>query len=683
MARPRRESRGAGGVERPPGAPPRRHHQRRQSSAAENPQPSPRAARDRVHRTPHRDRDPEKTRSTNSTSHLLSEDSLAKLNATNVRSAGPKDREKAALKPQKQRVEKREKKHHHQHHQHRRKRRVVSGPALEAQRGSGRRRVEGDRKKKRKIWIGVIAVVLLLIIIIPIGVLVVGKKNGSSSGNGSTSNVPAPDNTELESIDASSIPQSAKGSELDPFSWYDTGDFNVTYTDEKVGGLPLMGLFSTWDDKTRANGDVPPLDQEWKYGTRPIRGVNVGGWLSIEPFITPSLFSSYSGKDGVVDEYSLTKKLGPMNAKQTLEQHYSSFVTEQTFADIAAAGLDHVRIPYSYWAVTTYPGDPYVPRVSWRYLLRGIEWARKHGLRVNLDLHAAPGSQNGWNHSGRLGVAAWLNGTDGDLNGQRTLDVHKQLSEFFAQPRYKNVVTIYGILNEPKMLNLNPQSVRAWTDKAIGVVQGNGVAAKISVSDGFLPPDQWVGEFSSYKNVVLDSHQYQIFNQEQVAFPHQKKIQFACDGLSSWMDQVSSTSTGFGPTFCGEWSQADTDCAQFLNNVGTGSRWEGTLRLPDPKLSVLTPTCPTKNRDCSCAGANADPSDYSDTYKQWLKMFAEAQMHSYERGWGWFYWTWDTESAVHWSYKKGLAAGIMPEQAGQREFDCGDVPDFKDMSETY
>jgi hypothetical protein len=33
---------------------------------------------------------------------------------------------------------------------------------------------------------------------------------------------------------------------------------------------------------------------------------------------------------------------------------------------------------------------------SWsRYALRAFQWARKYGLRVDLDLHTIPGSQNG------------------------------------------------------------------------------------------------------------------------------------------------------------------------------------------------------------------------------------------------------------------------------------------------
>ena len=34
-------------------------------------------------------------------------------------------------------------------------------------------------------------------------------------------------------------------------------------------------------------------------------------------------------------------------------------------------------------------------RTSWQYILRAFKWARKYGLRVLIDLHSAPGSQNG------------------------------------------------------------------------------------------------------------------------------------------------------------------------------------------------------------------------------------------------------------------------------------------------
>lgn len=37
-----------------------------------------------------------------------------------------------------------------------------------------------------------------------------------------------------------------------------------------------------------------------------------------------------------------------------------------------------------------------------------------------------------------------------------------------------------------------------------------------------------------------------------------------------------------------------------------------------------------------------------------------------------------------WSYKKGLAAGVLPAKPWERQYDCsGPVPDFGDLPETY
>lgn len=549
---------------------------------------------------------------------------------------------------------------------------------------------DARRRKKRRNWCiagGVIA--LILVIVIPVGVVLGNKKGGGNNNAGSSGTAggsTAPSNSNLDSVSQSDIPESARGGLLDPFDWYDTTDFNVTYTDQTVAGLSVMGLNSTWDDTKRANDNTPPLNEKWEYGKMKYRGINLGGWLYLEPFINPSFFEQFTSADGVVDEWTFCEKLGPLQARTQIEPHYSSWINEQTFVDIQAAGFDHVRVPFGYWAVTTYDGDPFIPQVAWRYLLRAIEWARKYGLRIYLDLHGAPGSQNGWNHSGRQGAIGWLNGTDGQLNGQRTIDIHKQLSEFFTQERYKNIVTMIGLVNEPKMTALDADVVRAWSANAIKTIRANNFDGLVIIGDGFMGLDNWQGEFTGEKNLILDAHQYVIFNVQQLVLNHYDKISFACEGWTEQSRRSMNTATGFGPTMFGEWSQADTDCAQYLNNFGVGSRWEGTLNMvgtPGGASSgnVLTPTCPTANNPrCSCEKANADPGQYSETYKLWLKTFAQAQMDSFEVGWGWFYWTWVTERATQWSYKDALAAGIMPELAYQRDWNCSDpIPDFNGL----
>ncbi|TLS22979.1 uncharacterized protein PpBr36_06107 [Pyricularia pennisetigena] len=577
-----------------------------------------------------------------------------------------------------------------------RKKRVVSGAALEEGRGKDLRGLRGGghssidslekeplQPKKQPRWknkkflclVGLGIGIVLLILIISVAV-VVSRQNDNASSSDPKSN--------LKDIDRNSIPPGAP-SYLNPFEWQDTKDFNLTYTDQTVGDLPVMGLFSSWDDSKRANDNVPPLNKPWgSYASRPARGVNLGGWLSIEPFITADLYD-WDARTGIIDEWTLCSRLGSA-CPAFLEKHYSSFVNEQTFKDIQAAGLDHIRIPFSYWAVQTYDGDPYVFRTSWRYLLRAIEWARKYGLRVNLDLHGLPGSQNGWNHSGRQGEIGWLNGTDGALNAQRSLDIHDRLSKFFAQDRYRNIITHYGLANEPKMTALRAQDVVDWTSKAYDLVRKNGVKDAIVVfGDGFMGLYKWQGQLTGYGNgLALDVHQYVIFNSEQIAFNHTRKIEYACDGWTKQTQESMNTATGFGPTLIAEWSQADTDCAKHLTNVGWGNRWTGTYRSGDPSSEALSPRCPTKDSRCECGTANADASRYSDTYKTFLRTFAEAQMHSFEKGWGWFYWTWEASHA-QWSYKKGLAAGILPAKAWERSFNCdlGNIPSFAGLPETF
>lgn len=726
MPKERRSSRPPGdsrpAFARPPGAPspdydddqydvprstPRKKRDRDERKAKQSPAASP-ADRDRRRRhhsrqasSPIKDRAKYSSgASADSGSHLLSSNALSKLNAYNEGDRYDDKKEKHKRKPKEYKNLKTAP--DTTHRKRKRKNRDVSGAILEEGRGKrhSRRRDSYDekeiahrrddpdsRKRRKRLYLLLAAFLVLLAILIPVGVVVGNKNKGGGGGSGSSSNVSAASGNDspTNTCENETIPADAKGTYTDISKWMDTQDFNCTYTDQTVGNLSVMGLYSKWDDSVQANDNVPALEDDWEYGKMPIRGVNVGGWFVIEPFITPSLFN-YPASANVVDEYTLSQKLGS-RAANTIETHYATFISKADFANIRAAGFDHVRIPYPYWAVRTYPGDPYVPQISWRYLLRAIEWCRENGLRVNLDLHAVPGSQNGWTHSGHLGSIDWISGPNGALNAQRSLDIHSQLATFFAQPRYHNIITLYGLVNEPKMIDLPTAAVIDWNTQAVSAIRTAGLTIPyLPFGDGFLKLSEWHDLFQDVDpKLLLDTHQYQIFNTGQLPLNHSARIALSCSGYTGLLVASNNPSTGWGPTMDGEWSQADTDCAPMLNNVGVGSRWTGTLNFgsnadDDIKQNVLTPLCPSAP-DCSCDIPNADPDTYSAEYKQYLLMYAEAQMDSFEKVWGWFYWTWKTESAVQWSWMLGLKAGILPAKAYAPSFKCGDdVPDFSGLS---
>jgi glucan 1,3-beta-glucosidase len=110
-----------------------------------------------------------------------------------------------------------------------------------------------------------------------------------------------------------------------------------------------------------------------------------------------------------------------------------------------------VRLPIPFWAIDTWEGEPFLAKTSWKYIVRLLGWCRKYGLRVNLDLHTIPGSQNSYNHSGKGGSINFLYGIMGIANAQRALNYIRIITEFISQPEWKDVVPVFGIMNEARL----------------------------------------------------------------------------------------------------------------------------------------------------------------------------------------------------------------------------------------
>ncbi len=127
-------------------------------------------------------------------------------------------------------------------------------------------------------------------------------------------------------------------------------------------------------------------------------GVNLGAWLVLEEWMVPDV---YRGTDAP-DEYSLCLALGDQ-ARARLDHHRETFITADDFQWIKECGLNAVRLPVGYWALEA--PKPYVE--SARFIDFALDQCQQNGLKLLLDLHGAPGSQNGWDHSGRSGAINW------------------------------------------------------------------------------------------------------------------------------------------------------------------------------------------------------------------------------------------------------------------------------------
>ena len=88
--------------------------------------------------------------------------------------------------------------------------------------------------------------------------------------------------------------------------------------------------------------------------------------------------------------------------------------------------------------------DPYV-QGQVQYLEKALGWARKNNIRVWIDLHGAPGSQNGFDNSGLRDSYNFQNGD----NTQVTLNVLNTIFKKYGGNEYSDVVIGIELLNEP------------------------------------------------------------------------------------------------------------------------------------------------------------------------------------------------------------------------------------------
>ncbi|KAI4163779.1 MAG: hypothetical protein LQ342_002552 [Letrouitia transgressa] len=382
----------------------------------------------------------------------------------------------------------------------------------------------------------------------------------------------------------------------------------------------------------------------WVQGSKgQVKGVNLGGWLLLEPFITPSLFP----KNDTVDEYTFCEK--NKDAKSMLQKHWQSWITEKDFKEIHDIGFNMVRIGIGYWAFRKRDDDPYI-RGAAEYLDKAIKWAGSLGLKVVVDLHGAPGSQNGFDNSGQATKnATWLQQSNVDL----TLDVLRIIGK-----KYGNNPTVAGIglLNEPfpeKLGYLEPSIAKVveFHKNAYRKVRGaSSPRTAVLISDAFVNAFKWNDEYQQTGPGanIIDHHDYQVFDDNLLPLDLDKHLEQVT------LDIDASVANSTHPTTVGEWSGALTDCAKYLNGRNEGARYEG-------KFSASKGL----NKTCSAGENDFKEFEKDETLRENTRKYLQKQADVFSnKSNGWFFWTFKTESAPPWDAQFLHKCGIFPALTG-------------------
>ncbi|KAJ7142765.1 glycoside hydrolase family 5 protein [Mycena epipterygia] len=521
----------------------------------------------------------------------------------------------------------------------------------------------GGGKKKGWIGLGVLVgiVIIAAAVVLPVYFLVIKKHHDAAAASSGAANTGGTGGSGGKGTVGAVT--GADGSTV-------TTDSGATFVYKNAfGGYWLSDPSNPFLTGAKPNSWTPALNESWTWGTDRIYGVNLGGWFVLEPFITPALFQAYPSAP---DEWTLASLMAADGTLQgTMESHYDGFITEEDIAQIAGAGLNWVRVPIPFWAMR-WVGEPFLEGVCWKYIVRLLGWARKYGLRVNLDLHTAPGSQNGYNHSGKLGQVNFLNGVMGVANAQRMLDYIRIIVEFITQPEYRDVVPMFGIVNEALMSTIGKDQLTSFYLEAHNMIRGiTGLGAGngpfISIHDGFDGVATWAGFLPGSDRIILDTHPYFAFDGQPNNAPIATSEDPASAGgiwpkqaCSAWGPSINTSRSAFGVTVAGEFSNGYNDCGLYLTGVNGTQSYGG---------------------DCSIW---EDSSTWNASVKAGLLEFSLASMDATQ---DWFFWTWKIGNATDgvvrsplWSYQLGLEGGWIPSDPRQAVGKCAALgvsgPDF-------
>jgi aryl-phospho-beta-D-glucosidase BglC (GH1 family) len=235
-----------------------------------------------------------------------------------------------------------------------------------------------------------------------------------------------------------------------------------------------------------------------------VKGINLGNWLVPEGYMF-KFKQALAPKEieGVVESL-----VGPEQAALFWREFRDVYVGEDDIRFIKAAGFNTVRVPL-HWRLFVAPGEGGEDRFEgpgWVLLDRLVQWCRNAGLRVIIDMHAAPGGQTGVNHDDGTGFPLTFY-----IPRYRELTVALWRA-LAAHYRDDPTVLGYDLLNEPispysDEKFLNPQLEGFYRDivDAIRSVDGNHLV--------FLSGAQWGINFDVFgrpfdNNAVYTYHKF-------------------------------------------------------------------------------------------------------------------------------------------------------------------------------
>lgn len=164
-----------------------------------------------------------------------------------------------------------------------------------------------------------------------------------------------------------------------------------------------------------------------------LKGVNLGNWLHIEPYMINAPSAVASSHENL--HAAITNVTGSSSQADAFFTTWrSTFIQGKDIDSIAAMGFNHVRVPFPYQLFYDSSTNTYLT-TGFVYLDNVVNWCKLNNMYAILDLHHAPG--------GQIDGGLWTNYT---ANKIITKQIWKNIAQHYST---ETAVGGYDILNEP------------------------------------------------------------------------------------------------------------------------------------------------------------------------------------------------------------------------------------------
>lgn len=295
-----------------------------------------------------------------------------------------------------------------------------------------------------------------------------------------------------------------------------------------------------------------------------------------------------------------------------MTEHWEKWFTEQHVKDLAARGVEMVRLPIGDWVIEPY--GPYIgcmdgakDKITWM-----LDTCHKYGIRVFMEVHCWAGSQNGFDNSGRASQVNWLNETHYEHWATRAADwmghwnVEEGRYEWLSPENIDRSVNITSQIfdlwgRHPAFAAFEPVN-EPWNFSDMGLLKGfyrrvrelvrsktNPGTKFVFYADDISSKEVWddLFEASDREDVVLDNHYYQ-------AWSGYTSVEQACQEYEKYGQRVSQL--GY-EIWVGEWSLATDKCAHWLGGLNEGIESDlgcNWVECPAPYLSQWAEDVPDR-----------------------------------------------------------------------------------------